>query len=659
MSKAKPKKGKDEPTRGTTTNKQRNKSTKASSKKVQSRTSSSSSTRTRKRKATDDEQATLPIYPASDPVNAKQSKVVSNGKRKELSTKVRSGNVRTSVSGVPKNTGNARQDGSSVSPEILPTIRDTKARTLGQALGAATTQQEPSSYPPHVVIEARAGTGKTSTLIWGLNKLKGRYVAEEPSEQQQAIWDAILESKGANSICFVAFNKSIATELEGRVPEGCDAMTMHRLGLRAITSCMDRPLKVNSFRTTDLISEVLDKPIGNLRFSKPVLMAATTQLVSLCKQNLVGITTNETDAYSVFNLDVNWEQCLTQLARYYDIDLNGSKQEVFDLVPKVLERCLAMEDGMVDFDDMVWLPIAKHLPLRKHELLLIDESQDLSPMQQQLAISSGSRLVFVGDSRQAIYGFAGADSQSMRRLKDRLLATEQGCKLLPLTVTRRCGKAIVEEAKKYVPDFEAHPTNPEGRVTTSFMDEYTKLVDEGDMVICRINAPLVAQCFKFLNMGRKATIQGRDIGKNLITLINKLKAGNTVDLVVKVREWCQQELAKENANSKPNEQKLINLEDKRDCVIQFTDGLSVVSEVVRAIENVFDDTTKEAIRLSSIHRAKGLEANKVWHIKPKGAECPHPMAKQPWAKEQDINCCYIAVTRAKEQFAYVTDRPKY
>ena len=66
-------------------------------------------------------------------------------------------------------------------------------------------------------------------------------------------------------------------------------------------------------------------------------------------------------------------------------------------------------------------------------------------------------MFVIGDDKQAIYGFCGADSGSLFRLKDELDA-----KVLHLTKTFRCGKAIVEEAKQFVPDFQAAQTNCDG-----------------------------------------------------------------------------------------------------------------------------------------------------------------------------------------------------
>ena len=42
---------------------------------------------------------------------------------------------------------------------------------------------------------------------------------------------------------------------------------------------------------------------------------------------------------------------------------------------------------------------------------------------------------------------------SMQRMTDELATTPRGLLSYPLTVTRRCGRAIVEEAKAFVPEF--------------------------------------------------------------------------------------------------------------------------------------------------------------------------------------------------------------
>jgi DNA helicase-2/ATP-dependent DNA helicase PcrA len=559
------------------------------------------------------------------------------------------------------------------------TTATTKPSTLASRLQTA---QGKADCPPHLIVEARAGTGKTTTLIEGLKLIKGIPSALVPSPQQAAVWEQMQLSHDASSICFVAFNKSIATELQRRVPEGCNASTMHSMGLRAVTANfgrLDIPRDA-SWVVRERVAKVLGMDVRELMKTRYDMLAATCKLVSLCKMNLV-------DASSVEDLQ--------NLAAHYEIELNGSASVVFDTVPKVLALCRDPKaDGRMDYDDMIWLPVALGLPVIKYDLLLVDEAQDLNRCQQALARKAGTRLILVGDPKQAIYGFAGADSESMPRLSAELSETPAGCVTLPLTVTRRCGKAIVAEAQKYVPDFAAFDSNPEGTISRASYEgaegtwqvlgpkgqdaagklaqmvdptakerySYHGLVQDGDMLLCRVNAPLVSQCFRFLKAGRKAYIQGKDVGAGLISTIKKLcKIGkgpelnqSIVDLISGLSEWLHSEQAKENAKRMPAEARLIALQDRYDCLSCFCEDASTVDAVIAKIEAVFSDADQEGIRLSSVHKAKGLEAHRVFILQPKGATMPHPMAKSKWQREQEFNLLYVAITRAINELVYVS-----
>ena len=281
---------------------------------------------------------------------------------------------------------------------------------------------------------------------------------------------------------------------------------------------------------------------------------------------------------------------------------------------------------------------------------LVDEAQDLNRCQQQLAMMAGKRLILCGDPKQAIYGFAGADAESMSRMQKILEATERGCVHLPLTVTRRCGKAIVAEAQKIVPDFGYWETNPEGKISQAEYavsdKSYHTIVNDGDMCLCRVNAPLVSQCFRFLKAGRKATIQGRDVGQGLISTVKKLKADSVPDLSCKLSDWLHCETMKETAKRNANENQLIALQDRVDCLYCFMEGQQTVEDVIAKIESVFtDNKDSPGIRLSSVHKAKGLEANRVFVM----TDTLYPAGVN--LEEQNLE--YVAVTRAKQELVLV------
>ncbi len=546
--------------------------------------------------------------------------------------------------------------------------------SISKKLKASNAKSSAAKTIPHLIIEARAGSGKSTTLIEGLKKLKGvksdHPAAKNPSPQQSDVYKSLLLSKAtAQSVAFVAFNTSIKDELARRVPPGCEAMTSHGLGRRAIANTFGNECcRINNDRTQDIISELLGADIWRLRKEKPVFLKAVQELVDLCKQNLVGRELCEDD----YNL---WADKLDALCSHYDVELDKFRDEVYYWVPRVLERSKEIQkDRCISFTDMIWLPIALDLPLYQYDLLLVDEAQDLNRCQQALVRKAGKRLVLCGDPKQAIYGFAGADAKSMDRMFEELSETPQGCKMLPLNYTRRCGRAIVAEANKIVPDFYACEDNPEGKISTALykgedtadldgkgMKEtsYRSLVNDGDMVLCRVNAPLVSQCFKFLKAGRLANIQGRDIGQGLIKTIKSIEKKSLGDpftvpvLVSALSAWLRDETEKELKKRHPSDARILALEDRHDCLQCFCEDAKNVAEVISKIETIFSDTQRDGIRLSSGHRAKGLESARVFILMPEGAQCPHPMAKLAWEKEQEANLLYVMITRAIDELIYV------
>src|SRR5207248_1814934 len=107
--------------------------------------------------------------------------------------------------------------------------------------------------------------------------------------------------------------------------------------------------------------------------------------------------------------------------------------------------------GVITFSDMLFLPLVHGWASGRWDLVVVDECQDMNAAQLALAgrcLVPGGRIAVVGDDRQAIYGFRGADSSSLDRLLEAYDAKE-----LPLTITYRCPKRVVEVARLLVPDY--------------------------------------------------------------------------------------------------------------------------------------------------------------------------------------------------------------
>lgn len=510
--------------------------------------------------------------------------------------------------------------------------------------------------PEHLIITARAGTGKTTTLIEGLKLLKGQEPAITPSEPQKAIWDELLRSSDATSVSFVAFGKAIARTLKQRVPKGVNASTLHGFGFSTISrnfSLLPGDDGVNKDRVQNIIALATGRDVAYLKANYMEQMNATEELVGLCKMNLFdGTDKNQLD----------------ELCCRHGIETGDSTDKIFNMIPKILNRCKKVSlDRYIDYNDMIWLPIVLNLPIHRYDLLLVDEAQDLNPCQQEFALRAGRRLILCGDDKQAIFGFAGADSSSLPNMFKKLSSTAQGCNRLPLNMTRRCGRLIVEEARKIVPDFEWCPTNGEGKVTeTAYLSrkgsvDFRDSVHDGDMVLCRVNAPLVSEVFAFIRRGKKANIKGRDIGTGLIKLVNRIarmpatnsEHGAMEMFIAGLERWSNLEIKKELAKPSPSDTKIQGILDRKACLTVFTEECDTVGEIIAKIKDIFTDTETEGIILSSIHKAKGLEANRVFLLIPPGAKLPSDRVTNEQQYQEELNLLYVAITRAITELIYV------
>jgi superfamily I DNA/RNA helicase len=141
-------------------------------------------------------------------------------------------------------------------------------------------------------------------------------------------------------------------------------------------------------------------------------------------------------------------------------DEGWTVEVVADIAMKAMDYACE-KDGTLDFDDMIFVPLRNGWVRAKYELVIIDEAQDMNASQLMLAMKvckKGGRIAVVGDDRQAIYGFRGADSNSLDRLKGELVAHELG-----LTITYRCPKTVVAAAPGSCPTTRPRRPRPRAR----------------------------------------------------------------------------------------------------------------------------------------------------------------------------------------------------
>lgn len=312
----------------------------------------------------------------------------------------------------------------------------------------------------------------------------------------------------------------------------------------------------------------------------------------------------------------------------------------------------ARDEGIFDFDDMLYMPIALDLRFWKEDLVFCDEAQDTNRLRREFLrrmMGPRSRLVAVGDPKQAIMGFTGATNDALNVIKE-----EFNCKEMMLNVSYRCPKSIVSKVKSLVSYFEVFEGNAEG---DNFDIEFKDLIDivrDEDAIVCRNVAPLVSLAFKLIGKGRACHVLGSEIGKGLVTLVKLMDASNINQLSAMIDAWRDREAAA--LREKDKEDRAQAIEDKALCITTMIETLPesmrTVDGLISRIENLFKDEDR-TLCLSSIHKAKGREWYNVVIYCPE--RMPSPWARQPWMMEQEENLEYVALTRATNWTMYLPE----
>jgi superfamily I DNA/RNA helicase len=165
-------------------------------------------------------------------------------------------------------------------------------------------------------------------------------------------------------------------------------------------------------------------------------------------------------------------------------------------------------------------------------------------------------------------------------------------------------------------------------------------------------------CYQLVGDGIPVAIQGRDIGDGLIRLAESFDVSAVVDLMDKVERYRARETDRLVALQN-SEGAIEALNDQCACLIAASRDCILVSEVITKIRTLFLDVSSadqsRYVLLSSIHRAKGREADHVAILGPD--LMPHSMAKTPAALEQEFNLAYVAATRSKHRLSFCGSIP--
>ena len=497
-----------------------------------------------------------------------------------------------------------------------------------------------SSGLTHLVVDAKAGSGKSFTIL------------------------AAIETLAANGglqggTLLMAFNKNIADELVDKarakhIPvggfNGVTIKTFHSLGFAAWMRYMGRGTKIHVEQNKSW--KLLQKAVEEGHISEDTMKsygATACKLVAFAKNAGVGCVIDGVRIQATPDV-------FEELFAHHNMQLQNDDCKLQDAITLAIQllRQSAKVKTIVDFDDMLWLPVVYGANFFQNRRVFVDELQDTNALQLEIAIRSlkpgnKGQFVGVGDPHQAIYGFRGADSDAFNNVIDRFSA-----KVLPLSICYRCSAAVIREAQRLCPDIEASPTAVEGsvrdlsRYTVDFFAETADLA-----VLCRNNAPLIALAYSLIGRGVAAHVLGREIGEGLQKLIDKMNATNIDMLIERFEAYFSRETKK--AEKKGRNRRVATLDDQQTCLEVFINNLTETNRSIaglkRQISRIFDEDAA-GVTLSSIHKAKGREWENVAILD--SHLMPSPFAKKPWQASQEKNLEYVAITRAKVNLVYIS-----
>lgn len=467
--------------------------------------------------------------------------------------------------------------------------------------------------PENILIKAYAGAGKTTTIV-----------------------EAVKLIPKDKSVTFLAFNKHIQEELKTKLPEHVRCYTTYGLGMGAIKRKYGDSIEFDEFKIDKLIQKKAKRWNLEEEFHTEedisIYLNTLKKIVNLCRLSLT--------------LDAKY---IPYVAERYDVKIN--KHRDIKRILKILDSCVT-DRKYFDYTDMVFLPAVDNgIWFFQQDYVFVDEVQDLNRCQIRIiekvlkrdrkTKKLKGRLIAVGDFFQGIYGFNAADEKSFQWF-EKFPKT----KVLPLSVSFRCSKKVIERAQEIVPQIQALPNAPEGSVRDGNVLEEAQ---SGDFVLCRTTMPLVRLFFQFITQHKKAVIKGSDIGNNLIELIGKI---NNLDKLVSYWEnelqTFRNDLKREGILDPKEHTGYAALEDKVDTLLFLAQISDSVLDLKHKIKMIFTDDI-QGIVLSTVHKIKGLEADRVFVIRPDLLPMQTPKA---WQAMQEKNLEYVAYTRARHDLIF-------
>jgi len=514
-----------------------------------------------------------------------------------------------------------------------------------------------------VCILAGAGTGKTRAIT------------------HRIAYAVRSEQIPPGQVLAVTFTARAAGELRSRLrrlgADGVQARTFHAAALRQLTYFAPRVLG-------GAMPDVVDNPlriVGNaaarlrLRVDRTEVRDLTAE-IEWAKAVLAGPGDYVARAAAAGRQTSTASDTVAAVyAEYEQVKRRSGQLDLADLL-------LIMAGAIDEYAD-----VAEEVR-RRYRHFVVDEYQDVSPLQQRLLdawLGDRSDLCVVGDANQTIYSFAGATPQHLLGFRTRFpdaveVRLERDYRSTPQVVALANGLLQHGAPQARLTLVGQRPDGPEPTFA-EFDDEPAeaaavaaqcrKLIDDGThaaeiAVLFRINAQsevyeqaLADERVPYVLRGGERFFDRAEIREARLLLRGAARAGqddeplpDAVRSVLSGLNW--------HADSPPPGGTARERWESLAALVGLADDLLAVNPSAHLTELVAEldarasaqhAPTVQGVTLASLHSAKGLEWDAVFLVGLTDTTLPIQHATTPEALAEERRLLYVGITRARERIA--------
>jgi len=464
--------------------------------------------------------------------------------------------------------------------------------------------KEVENLRQHLIIEAGAGCGKSTTLFKAVE-----YIPED------------------KKILFLAFNKSIEKHATKQL-KGLDVecQTFHGHGLSILKQNIGK-FEIDKSK----VHYHLERYSKNNKIHKSMFFSMLS-LITTIRQH--GILSRDPEVILKLIKENEAHFFKWGAPSYLEALVNRSV---------TLLKILDVDFSRIDFDDMCTMPILHGMiyKLKKKDMpdiLLVDEVQDLNSTQletirQYLLRKPTLKVISVGDRKQAIYGFRGAlDSMSK-------LETLLNPKILPLPLTYRTHSEIVDFVNASCLDSKLEAFHKGGKVIEVEGIEINPYLINSivynniDMIVSPKNKHILRLYLILTDMHVAATIKGSKLIPELKKSVNSLAYLSFPEFISTLEN-----MAKPSMFANKNK-------DKAETLLALVNwfGFNSITSVKSKLDELEKKDKGKGIVMHTGHSSKGLEGDRVAVINDFFD-----------MQGQEDNLKYVAYTRCKELLLIIT-----